>query len=92
MAFLDLNAPPSFGPRQSGVVVHVHAEWLAAPGEADAAPAPRWRRGLLAATAIAVAAAVHFWSAAALGSQLLGLATTGIVGALALSLLTGGRR
>ncbi len=42
--------------------------------------------------AIAVAAAVHFWSAAALDSHLLGLATTGIVGAMAISLLTGARR
>ncbi|MDO9486928.1 MAG: hypothetical protein Q7J32_01025 [Sphingomonadaceae bacterium] len=92
MAFLDLNAPPSFGTRQSGVVVHVHPEWRAVADQPAAAPAPRWKRGLVTVGAIAIAAAVHFWSAAALDSHLLGLATTGIVAAMALSLLTGARR
>lgn len=92
MAFLDLNAPPSFGTRHTGVVVRVHADWTTVPTDAAAAPTPRWKRRLAATAAIAIAAAVHFWSAAALGSQLLGLATTGIVAAMALSLLTGARR
>lgn len=92
MAFLDLNAPPAFGTRQSGVVVNIHPEWIAGADQPAAAPAPRWKRGLLAVGAVAIAAAVHFWSAAALGSHLLGLATTGIVAAMAISLLTGARR
>ena len=92
MAFLDLNAPPSFGSRQTSVMLRIHPEWMAAPNEPAAAPAPRWKRALVTVSAIAIAAAVHFWSAAALGSQLLGLATTGIVAAMALSLLTGARR
>lgn len=92
MAFLDLNAPPAFGTRQTGVVVRVHTDWMTIAADDVPAPAPRWKRALLTLTAIGIAAAVHFWSAAALGSQLLGLATTGIVAAMALSLLTGLRR
>jgi hypothetical protein len=92
MAFLDLNAPPSFGTRHTGIRVRVNAEWVTASDEGAAAPTPRWKRGLVAATAVAIAAAVHFWSAAALGSQWLGLATTGIVAAMAISLLSGARR
>ncbi len=91
MAFLDLNSPPSFATRRPGVVLRIHPEWL---DEAEAAPAPasRWKKLSFVASAATIAAAVHLWSAAALGSQLLGLATTGIVAAMALSLLTGLRR
>lgn len=92
MAFLDLNAPPAYRARQSGVVLRIHPDWTAGQDEPAPPPAPRWKRAALSAAAVAVAVAVHLWSATALDSQLLGLATTGIVGAMALSLLTGARR
>ncbi len=92
MAFLDLDAPPAFGTRQPGVTLRIHPEWMASPEATTPPPASRARRAAIAASALTVAVAVHLWSAAALGSQWLGLATTGIVAAMALSLLTGARR
>lgn len=91
MAFLDLDAPPQFAKRRTGVVLRIHEEWLTTEEAAEAVPSTG--RRLLAPIAMAaVAAAVYFWTAAALQSQLLGLATTGVVAAIALSLFTAPRR
>lgn len=91
MAFLDLDSPPQFAQRRAGAVLRIHQAWLTADDAVETAP--RRSFGWVAGAAfVAVAAAVHFWTAAALQSQLLGLATTGIVAAIALSLFTAPRR
>lgn len=90
MAFLDLNAPSAFAARRTGVVLRIHEDWLAEGAPAEVRPSRL--RLLQPLAAVAAAACVDVWATAALGSQLLGIAATGVIAALVLSLLNGLRR
>ncbi|MFC3712181.1 hypothetical protein ACFOMD_06350 [Sphingoaurantiacus capsulatus] len=92
MAFLDVNAASPFATRRPGVTLRIHADWYAMADEPAPAPMSRWRKLAAIASGAVTAVGVHLWVAEVLSSQLLGVAATGVIAAIAISLFSVSRR
>ncbi len=88
MAFLDLDAASPFATRRPGVTLRIHQDWYAMADEPAPRPMPRWRKLAAVASGAVTAIGVHLWVADVLSSHLLGLAATGVIAAIAISLFS----